>query len=127
MKTLHFLLKISLFCIVLQSFAAELNGLCDRTCQRGRLYELEKERLRQSKEMDDRRQSLEEQKYKDSLQREHDFQRNQLLFDTKKRCDQENMNQVPLNERSICNAVQGYFAFGIPVPDSLLGINNIQH
>lgn len=129
MKTNYFII---IFFTIIYSFpllAANSGIFCDATCQRlrERQYELEKQRLNDRRERREhyyQRQQLEEKRYQDSVKREHDYRKALLLNEVKKRCDSENMNAVSMNERSICIAVNGYFAFGIPVPDSVLGLTN---
>ena len=104
------------------SITANTMPLCDQHCWRQRQYELDRAQQNAAEEHYRQDRLIEEKRYQDILKLEHENKRLQLLSDAKKRCDAENMNHVSLEERNFCQTIKGYYAYGLPVPDAMLGL-----
>lgn len=114
------------FLIILLSspLRADNNSGCDEACWQEKRYLLEKQRIENQQKRFEQQMALEEKRHQEAIEKQRKEQRMQLLADAKKRCDSEDLNNASFDERNLCNAVKGYFSYGIPIPDALLGLND---
>jgi hypothetical protein len=96
---------------------------CDDACWRQRFYEIQRQQLEQKKQKNEREQAiLDAQKIveQERMAAIKAQQRKTAIEAAKKDCTGKNLNQATFEERKICQAVEAYYRYGLPVPQDII-------
>lgn len=115
--------QLLLILLLVSPFVVYAKTSCDSACWAARLYQLQATRMMNEQAM--RQKEYLEAKRREAIRNEAEKtqRKKKLLEQTQKHCNSVDLNEVDFEKRTLCNAVQGYFLYGIEVSDAMLGLS----